>query len=211
MRVPICPEMSRFLPVCPLLSQFVPVLGPPQEGQKRTNGDKTGHFGTHWETPPFRIRPHLAFLETFAAELRQAAPNFLSSLVVRAPKLAIANRCNFLSQLKRPRHRQPPWRGFLRKSQVEPQAWRVPNPPGANPLVAERAFPTSDYWGRTGVARCAEEMTGICRDFQQAADPLSHETAKTSKDPFSYQGVNTRGVRHSPASACAFPSQGRFL
>ena len=43
---------------------------------------------------------------------------------------------------------------------------RVPNPPGANPfkLVAERAFPASDYWGRTGVARCAEEMTGICRD-----------------------------------------------
>ena len=46
------------------------------------------------------------------------------------------------------------------------KCWRVPNPPGANPLVAERAFPTSDYWGRTGVARCAEEMTGICRDFQ---------------------------------------------
>ena len=45
-------------------------------------------------------------------------------------------------------------------------SWRVPNPPGANPLVAERAFPTSDYWGRTGFARCAEEMTGICRDFQ---------------------------------------------
>ena len=38
--------------------------------------------------------------------------------------------------------------------------------PGANPLVAERAFPTKDYWGLTGVARCAEEMTGICRDFQ---------------------------------------------
>ena len=36
--------------------------------------------------------------------------------------------------------------------------WRVPNPPGANPLVAERAFPASDHWGRTGVARCAEEM-----------------------------------------------------
>ena len=34
------------------------------------------------------------------------------------------------------------------------------------PLVAERAFLMSDYWGRTGVARCAEEMTGICRDFQ---------------------------------------------
>ena len=66
--------------------------------------------------------------------------------------------------------------------------WRVPNPPGANPLVAERASPTSDYWGRTGVARCAEEMTGICRDFQQAADPLSHETAKTSKGPFQLPG-----------------------
>ena len=32
-----------------------------------------------------------------------------------------------------------------------PIYWRVPNPPGANPLVAERAFPTSDYWGRTEV------------------------------------------------------------
>ena len=39
------------------------------------------------------------------------------------------------------------------------KAWRVPNPPGANPLVAERAFTMSDYWGLTGVARCAEEMT----------------------------------------------------
>ena len=44
--------------------------------------------------------------------------------------------------------------------------WRVPNPPSANPLVTERAFPTTDYWGRTGVARCAAEMTGTPRDFQ---------------------------------------------
>ena len=36
--------------------------------------------------------------------------------------------------------------------------WRVPNPLVANPLVAERAFPTSDYWSLTGVAGCAEEM-----------------------------------------------------
>ena len=53
-----------------------------------------------------------------------------------------------------------------RQRRPEQSIWRVPNPPGANPLVAERAFPTSDYWGLTGVARCAEEMTGICRDFQ---------------------------------------------
>ena len=56
---PTCPEMSRFVPVCPLLSRFVPRSGP-QEGQKRTNGDKTGHFGTSWETPPFSIYPHLS-------------------------------------------------------------------------------------------------------------------------------------------------------
>ena len=61
------------------------------------------------------------------------------------------------------------WRFFaLRKNcqKVSKNYWRVPNPPGANPLVAERAFHTSDYWGRTGVAGRAEEMTGICRDFQ---------------------------------------------
>ena len=53
--------------------------------------------------------------------------------------------------------------------------------PGANPLVAARAFPTSDYWGRTGVARCAEEITGICRDFNNTVRPngitLSTHTA----------------------------------
>ena len=72
----------------------------------------------------------------------------------------------------------------------ETRTGRVPNPPGANPLVAERAFPTSDYWGCTGVARCEEEMTGIRRDFQSAADRLSHKIAKTSKGPLSA----TRGL-----------------
>ena len=59
-RFPICPEM------CPRLSSFVPICprSGPQEGQKRTNGDKTGHFGTNWETPPFSIYPHLALLNT---------------------------------------------------------------------------------------------------------------------------------------------------
>ena len=66
-------------------------------------------------------------------------------------------------------------------------SWQVPNPPGANPLVAERGFPKSDYWGHTRVARRAEEMTGISRDFQYSADPLSH-TAKTSKGPFQLPG-----------------------
>ena len=55
-RFPICPEMSRFVPVCPLC----PSGTGDKSGQKRTNGDKTGHFGTNWETPPFSIYPHLA-------------------------------------------------------------------------------------------------------------------------------------------------------
>ena len=54
--LPLCPDVSRFVPVCPLLSRFVPVClpicpswGPKRgkSGQKRTNGDKTGHIGTH--------------------------------------------------------------------------------------------------------------------------------------------------------------------
>ena len=79
--------------------------------------------------------------------------------------------------------------------------WRVPNPPGANPLVAERAFPTSDYWGRTGVVRCAEEMTGICRDSNRLLTPCHTRLRRPPRGPFSYQGVSTRGVRHSPEIA----------
>ena len=46
-RFSICPEMSRFVPVCPSLSSFVPICPRSglQEGQQRTNGDRTRHFG----------------------------------------------------------------------------------------------------------------------------------------------------------------------
>ena len=65
---------SQFVPKCPLLSRFVPVPGPKgQGGQKRTNGDKTGHFGTNWETPPFSIYPHLALLNNCRAIALTAA------------------------------------------------------------------------------------------------------------------------------------------
>ena len=56
------PHLSRNVPFCPRLSSFV-LLGARNEdksGQKRTNGDKTGHFGTKRETPPLRIYPHWA-------------------------------------------------------------------------------------------------------------------------------------------------------
>ena len=49
---PDFPETSRFVPVCPLLSFSGPERG--QIGTKRTNGDKTVHFGQ------FEKRPHLA-------------------------------------------------------------------------------------------------------------------------------------------------------
>ena len=60
------PNLSRNVPFCPRLSSFVPICprSGPQEGQKRTNGDKTGHFGTNWERPPFSIYPHLALLNS---------------------------------------------------------------------------------------------------------------------------------------------------
>ena len=59
------PNLSRNVPFCPRLSSFV-LLGArngDKSGQKRTNRDKTGHFGTNWETPPFSIYPHLALLK----------------------------------------------------------------------------------------------------------------------------------------------------
>ena len=62
----VFPNLSRNVPFCPRLSAFV-LLGArngEKSGQKRTNGDKTGHFGTISETPPFSIYPHLALLNS---------------------------------------------------------------------------------------------------------------------------------------------------
>ena len=93
---------------------------------------------------------------------------------------------------------------IIRKAMVRKQAWRAPNPPGANPLVAERAFPTSDYWGRAGVAPvvCRRNETGICRDFSyyRPLAPCHTSLRRPPRGPCSYQGVSTRGVGHLPAS-----------
>ena len=65
------PNLSRNVPFCPPLSSFV-LLGArngDKSGQKRTNGDKTGHFGTNWEMPPFSIYPHLALPNLRLSEL----------------------------------------------------------------------------------------------------------------------------------------------
>ena len=65
------PHLSRNVPFCPRLSSFVPIcpLSGPQEGQKRTNEDKTGHFGTNGETPSFSIYPHLARLNHWGSRM----------------------------------------------------------------------------------------------------------------------------------------------
>ena len=78
-----------------------------------------------------------------------------------SPKIPAIFNAKSPGEVKEKNHKS-----ILESRQLNFFFWRVPNPPGANPFVAERAFPTSDYWGRTGVARSAEEMTGICRDFQ---------------------------------------------
>ena len=77
------PNLSRNVPFCPRLSSFV-LLGARNEeksGQKRTNGDKTGHLRTNWETPPFSIYPHLALLNYFPPKTRLA----LSQLPLTSP------------------------------------------------------------------------------------------------------------------------------
>ena len=76
--------------------------------------------------------------------------------------------------------------------------WRVPNPPGANPLVAERAFSTSDYWGRTGVARCAEEMRQESVGISNRLLTPCHTRLRRPPRILSATRVSTRGVRHSP-------------
>ena len=58
------PNLSRNVPFCHRLSSMTPLspfLGP-EQGQIGTNEDKTGHFGTNWETPPFSVHPHSALL-----------------------------------------------------------------------------------------------------------------------------------------------------
>ena len=77
------PNLSRNVLFCPRLSSFG-LLGArngDKSEQKRTNWDKTGHFGTNWETPPFGIYPHLALLKislVIWSSFSSVLPSFLS-------------------------------------------------------------------------------------------------------------------------------------
>ena len=84
--------------------------------------------------------------------------------------------------------------------------------PGAKPLVAERAFPTSDYWGRTGVGRCAEEMTGICRDSNRLLTAVRRQGSHIL--PFFRRSVwatTMKAVRGTVATKGIFDQGPRFL
>ena len=77
--------MSRFVPVCPFVS--ICPRSRPQEGQKRTNGDKTGHFGTNWETPPFSIYPRLALLKPLVWQV--CFPKFVATSCHCVPPIGL--------------------------------------------------------------------------------------------------------------------------
>ena len=73
--------------------------------------------------------------------------------------------------------------------------WRVPNPPGANPLVAETAPWRSSQSCVTGLL---EIPTDSCHFFCTPGNPCATPIVTRGEGSFSYQGVSTRGVRHSP-------------
>ena len=76
--------------------------------------------------------------------------------------------------------------------------WQVPNLPGANPLVAERAPWRSSQSYVTGVSSLLEIPTDSCHFFCTPGNPCATPIVTRGEGSFSYQGVSTRGVRHSP-------------
>ena len=82
---------------------------------------------------------------------------------------------------------------------VNKENWRVPNPPGANPLVAERAGGRSSQScvteGQQTVGNPYRFLSFLLHTRQPLSDPNSHLLGSLS---FSYQGVSTREVRHAP-------------
>ena len=76
--------------------------------------------------------------------------------------------------------------------------WQVPNPLGANPLVAERAPWRSSQSCVTGVSSLLEMPTDSCHFFCTPGNPCATLIVTRGEGSFSYQGVSTRGLRHSP-------------
>ena len=83
--------------------------------------------------------------------------------------------------------------------QEESVHWRVPNPPGANPLVAERAPWRSSQSCVTGgqqpIGNPYRFLSFLLHTWQPLCDPNSHSWRRLFQLS---QGVSTRGVRHAP-------------
>ena len=94
--------------------------------------------------------------------------------------------------------------------------WRVPNPPGANPLVAERAPWRSSQSCATGGQQptIGNPYRFLCHFFCTPGNPCATPIVTRGEGSFSYQGVSTRGVRHTPVRTLLYrkiPSSRPFL
>ena len=83
------------------------------------------------------------------------------------------------------------------------KVWRVPNPPGANPLVAERALGGFRSLVWQGVSSLLEIPTDSCHFLCTPGNPCATPIVTRGEGSFRYQGVSTRGVRHAPEGVAA--------
>ena len=86
--------------------------------------------------------------------------------------------------------------------------------PGANPLVAERAPWRSSHSCVTRGQQPLEIPTDSCHFLCTLGNPCATPIVTRGEGSFSYQGVSTSRVRHSPVYCMAFPKEnsvfGRF-
>ena len=112
------------------------------------------------------------------------------------------------------KHSKKKPRKFAERKHQGNKAWRVPNPSLANPLIAERAFRASEYWGLSRVSEAhgkLHESVGISNRLLTPATPRLVDRQGTLSATL---GLAKGGVRHSPdnikkkgqgvASCCSF-------
>ena len=81
----------------------------------------------------------------------------------------------------------------------ENDTWRVPNAPGANPLVAERApWRSSQSCVTGGQQPIGNPYRFKCHFFCTPGNLCATPIVTRGEGSFRYQGVSTRGVRHAP-------------
>ena len=81
--------------------------------------------------------------------------------------------------------------------------WRVPNPPGANPWWLKGPFGGLRSLVWQGVSSLLKIPTDSCHFVCTPGNPRATPIVTRGEGSFSYQGVSTKGVRHSPAQSDA--------